>query len=245
MRVRRLVVLVTALAAAALTTRLGVWQLDRAAQKTALQQQLDTRRALPPLDSADWPRRARDVPAVTQRAIVLEGRWLPQHQVFLENRQMNGRPGFYALAPLALASGSAVLVQRGWTPRDAAERTRIAAPPPPQGVVRVSGRIAAGPSRLFEFTPAAAASGPIRQNLDLDEFARSTGLPLAPFVVVQEGGPDADGLLRQWPAPAADVHKHYGYAFQWFALAALVLGVYVWFQLLKPRIAVARRADGA
>jgi surfeit locus 1 family protein len=63
-------------------------------------------------------------------------------------------------------------------------------------------------------------------------------------VVVQEDGanPPADGLLRQWPPPAADVHKHYGYAFQWFALSALVLVLYVWFQILRPRTA---RADGA
>jgi len=47
---------------------------------------------------------------------------------------------------------------------------------------------------------------------------------------------DADGLLRHWPAPAFDVHKHYGYAFQWFALAALITGLYVWFQLVRPRL---------
>lgn len=250
---RRLVVLLAALAAAALTARLGVWQLDRAAQKTAMQQQLDARRALPPLPPDQWPRRADQVAAVAQRAIVLEGRWLAEHQVFLENRPMNGRAGFFALAPLALANGSAVLVQRGWLPRDPRDRTRTAAPPPPAGTVRLTGRLAEGPSRLFEFTPAAAASGPIRQNLDLDEFARSSGLPLAPFVVVQEEGPQGpggadspdDGLLRQWPAPAADVHKHYGYAFQWFALALLVIGLYVWFQLLKPRFARTARAHRA
>ena len=39
----------------------------------------------------------------------------------------------------------------------------------------------------------------------------------------------------QWPEPAADVQKHYGYAFQWFALCALILGLYVWFQLIRPR----------
>jgi surfeit locus 1 family protein len=44
----------------------------------------------------------------------------------------------------------------------------------------------------------------------------------------------ADGLHRHWPPPAVDVHKHYGYAFQWFALAALILGLYVWFQVLAP-----------
>jgi surfeit locus 1 family protein len=93
--------------------------------------------------------------------------------------------------------------------------------------------------------PGAAATGPIRQNLVLADFARETGLKLLPLVVVQEDvaqAPD-DGLLRQWPAPAVDVHKHYGYAFQWFALSALVLVLYVWFQVLKPRRTA--RTDGA
>lgn len=45
-----------------------------------------------------------------------------------------------------------------------------------------------------------------------------------------------DGLQRDWPQPAADVHKHYGYAFQWFALSALTLILYVWFQIIRPRL---------
>jgi surfeit locus 1 family protein len=58
------------------------------------------------------------------------------------------------------------------------------------------------------------------------------------LIVVQEDGdsPTADGLLRQWPAPAADVGKHYGYAFQWFAMSALIVGLYAWFQLLRPAL---------
>jgi surfeit locus 1 family protein len=31
------------------------------------------------------------------------------------------------------------------------------------------------------------------------------------------------------------VHKHYGYAFQWFSLSLLTVGLYVWFQLIQPR----------
>ena len=34
---------------------------------------------------------------------------------------------------------------------------------------------------------------------------------------------------------ALGVEKHYGYAFQWFAMSALVLGLYLWFQWLRPR----------
>jgi surfeit locus 1 family protein len=88
---------------------------------------------------------------------------------------------------------------------------------------------------LYDF--GGAASGAIRQNLDLAGYAAEVGRPLRPLSVVQEDGPltPADGLAREWPRPAADVQKHHGYAFQWFALATLILGLYVWFQLIRPR----------
>lgn len=232
---RTIVVTVAALASMALTARLGVWQLDRAAQKTALETALDTRRSMTALPASQLARQPSEVPDQAHRAIVLKGRWSPLHTVYLENRQMNGRPGFFVVTPLLLPDGSAVDVQRGWVARDSNVRTRIDLPPPPEGDVQVAGRIAPPPSRLWDF--GGAASGPIRQNLVLDDHARELGKPLRPLSIVQEDGPltPPDGLLRQWPRPAADVHKHYGYAFQWFALAALIFGLYVWFQLIRPR----------
>ncbi len=231
----RFVILLAAVVGALATARLGLWQLDRAAQKVALHDAMLRQRTLPPLAEAELARDASAAQAQQHRAATLHGRWLAEATVYLDNRQMDGRPGFYALTPLRLADGSAVLVQRGWLPRDVVERTRIAAPPAPAGDVTVRGRVAAGPSRLYDF--AGNASGPIRQNLELDAFARETGLPLRPFMVVQEdagGGAGDDGLQRHWPQPAADVHKHYGYAFQWFAMSALIGGLYVWFQLIRP-----------
>ncbi len=44
----------------------------------------------------------------------------------------------------------------------------------------------------------------------------------------------ADGLLRHWPAPAINVQMHYGYAFQWFALAAGIAFLYVWHRFIRP-----------
>jgi surfeit locus 1 family protein len=232
---RAAVVLVAALLGTALTARLGIWQLDRAAQKTALQDALDTRRLLPPLQTAELATEAAAAAAQLHRAITLQGRWAAEHSVYLDNRQMNGRPGFYVVTPLLLADGTAVVVQRGWLPRDAADRTRIAPFVTAGGPLQVAGRIATPPGRLYEF--AGAASGPIRQNLDLVPYGKEIGRTLRPLSVVQQDGPltAADGLLRQWPRPAGDVHKHYGYAFQWFALATLILGLYVWFQLIRPR----------
>jgi surfeit locus 1 family protein len=233
-RGRPLVVLLATLIGVAATARLGAWQLDRAAQKQALQHALDERSTLPALRAFDLAATSEVAADQHYRRVRLQGQWLNAFTVFLDNRQMNGRPGFFVLTPLKLAGGSdAVVVQRGWVPRDAADRTRLPVVATPGGDVVVEGHIAPPPARLYEFS--AAASGTIRQNLDLAAYAAEVGVRLAPLSVVQDAGPD-DGLSRQWPRPAVDVHKHYGYAFQWFALCALMAGLYVWFQLLHPRL---------
>lgn len=243
---RSAVVLVAALLTAAGTLRLGVWQLDRADQKLALQAALDTRAGLPPLPQADLATTLPAAAAQHHRRITLRGEWLPQATVFLDNRQMNARPGFFVLTPLRLVMPSAqgpapagaptvVWVQRGWVARDNNERTRLPAVPTPPGEVSLTGRVAPAPARLYQL--GADPGGPIRQNLDLDASARDLGLGIFPLTVVQTepaSGP-ADGLLRDWAPPAVDVQKHFGYAFQWFALSALVTGLYVWYQLLRPR----------
>lgn len=236
-RRRAAIVLVATLVGMAVTARLGVWQLSRASQKEALQASLDTRGTLPALRMDSLPQSDVQVEAALHRPVALRGEWLPRATVFLDNRQMNGRPGFFVMTPLLLAPGDAVLVQRGWVPRDVQDRTKVPAVPTPPGPVELNGWLAPAPGRLFDFAPGAPASGPIRQNLVLADHSREIGVTLRPWTVLQsgEGASPSDGLLRQWPRPAADVHKHYGYAFQWFGLCALMAGLYVWFQLLRPR----------
>ena len=231
-RLRWFVVTLAALAAALATARLGLWQLDRAAQKTALAAAIDERARLPALEAAAALEAPLD--AIEHRQVRLRGQWLAARTIWLDNRQMDARPGFFAVTPLQLADGRAVLVQRGWAPRDAHERTRLPALPTPAATVEVQGRIAPPPARLYEFD--GAPSGPIRQNVDLDAFARETGLALVPWSVLQSGPvvPD-DGLRREWPAPDTGVAKHQGYAFQWFGLSTLVVILYVWYQFIQPR----------
>lgn len=236
-RWRELAVLVAALICVTGVVRLGLWQLGRAEQKEALQASLDTRSSLPDVDVTLLARTPEKAQSQHFRSVTLRGRWLHERTVFLDNRQMRGRPGFYVVTPLRLEDGeSAVLVQRGWAPRDFQDRTRLPTVPAPEGLVTVRGRIAPPPSRLYELD--GEEGGPIRQNLDLGDFSREIGVSLRPLSVLMKDPPDAagDGLVREWPLPAVDVHKHYGYAFQWFALGALMTGLYVWFQLVRPRL---------
>ena len=240
-RLRGTIVLIAAVAAVALATRLGVWQLDRAAQKNALQAALLDRGALTPLTAATLPPTAAGAEAEHYRRIELSGRWLPEYTVFLDNRQMDDKAGFFVVTPLALdGQAGAVLVQRGWVARNFADRRVLPAVVSPPGRVSVAGSLAPAPSRMFEF--AASASGPIRQNVDIAAFARETGLALRPVVVVQRlaAGEPPDGLARHWPPPATDVQKHYGYAAQWFGIAAGIAFLYVWYRLIRPRRRLAR-----
>lgn len=94
-------------------------------------------------------------------------------------------------------------------------------------------------------TPAVEGYSPIRQNLDLEAFRAETKMPLRTDVSLQQTGPASEGLQRDWPAPALGLERHYGYAFQWFGLSALVVILYVWFQFITPFRRARRRArDG-
>lgn len=231
-RTRFWIVTVAAVLMAALTFSLGQWQLNRASQKAALQASLDRQAAQPVLANADLAE-ATDFAAFKDRRVQLTGQWQAAQTVYLDNRPMNQRPGFWVMTPLQLdGSDKAVLVQRGWIPRDFQDRSRLAPIETPIGTFRLQGRMAPAPGKLYEFSGAQA--GPIRQNLDIAAFRLETGLPLLQAVVIQDG-PASDGLLREWPAPDAGLDRHYGYAFQWFGLCALVVGLYGWFQLILPR----------
>jgi surfeit locus 1 family protein len=235
MSLRRTAVGLAALALALLTARLGVWQLDRVRQKTDLQAQIEDRSSLPPLPAAELARDATAAPAQWYRRVTLRGRWLAGATVYLDNRSLDDRAGFVVVTPLRFEAGDAVLVQRGWVPRDPADRTRLAPIVTPPGEVEIDGRVAPPPPRWLQL--GADAPGAIRQNLDLAAFAREIRVPLRPVTVQQFNRPGAaaDGLLRRWPAPAIDVATNRGYAVQWFALCALTIGLYVWFQFIAPR----------
>lgn len=232
-RIRFWVITVAALMAALGTASLGRWQLSRAATKEALQASIEARSQQPVLAHASLAAGgdAAQREVLMYRHIAARGTWVADRTVYLDNRPMSGRTGFYVVTPLRLeGSPRVVLVQRGWVPRNFEDRTRVPAIETPGGVVEVSGRIVPPPSKLYEL--GAPESGPIRQNLDLAEFRTETGLDLAD-VSIQQRDALADGLQRDWPQPNFGVEKNYGYAFQWFGLSALITVLYVWFQIVR------------
>ena len=233
-RARILVALAAAAAAIALTVSLGNWQLRRAAEKLALQ--------------AAWDRAGQAVPEAVAAAgiagvsgrlplrVQLRGRFLFAHEVWLDNRQMDGQAGLMLVTPLQLADGAVVLVNRGFARRDPRDRARLPDVVRPEGEVTVEGLAVAHTSRVLQLGEnAPAGSGPaVWQNLDYEAVQRASGLAVAHWVV-QQTSEAGDGLLRNWPRLDAGVDKHRGYALQWFSLAALVAALTAFFGLRALR----------
>ena len=221
---------IAALMAVVMTLALGRWQLSRADQKEAYQALTDAQARLSPLD-AQALLTARDQLSLVHRRIVLRGRWLAQHTIYLDNRQMNDKVGQFVLTPFQIeGTSSVVLVQRGWVARNFLDRMQVTPVNTPGGVVELQGRIAPPPSKLYELGHTEKTV--LRQNIDLTGFSAEINLPLL-SVSVQQSGAASDGLLREWHQVASGVEKHYGYAFQWFALSALISILYVWFQIVR------------
>ena len=63
--------------------------------------------------------------------------------------------------------------------------------------------------------------------LDLAAYRERSGLALAAWTL-QQTSSAAERLVRDWPRPDAGIDRHRGYAFQWYALAALAGGLSAW-----------------
>jgi surfeit locus 1 family protein len=95
----------------------------------------------------------------------------------------------------------------------------------PEGALQISGLAVVPGRRFLELSPN-IAQGKVWQNLTLERYSKAFPIPLQP-VIIQQESPLADGLAREWDPPDLGIDKHYGYAFQWLALAATVLVFYL------------------
>jgi cytochrome oxidase assembly protein ShyY1 len=226
----KLIPFLATVAVVALGIALGNWQLRRAAEKTTLETKLAAGNASAPLVLGAAPVSAEQAEF---RRVSVTGEFVRGWPLYLDNRPYQNRVGFYLLMPFKIAgTGMHVLVERGWLPRNAAQRDQLPPYATPAGTVTLQGiaRVNAGHVMQLGTAPALQA-GAIVQNADPAQVAAASGLALLPFVIEQtapaQPGGDDTAMVRDWPAPSLGVDKHRGYAFQWYALAATALTFFV------------------
>lgn len=228
MRRRILPIALLVLVAVAICLRLGVWQLSRWQEKRALNAGQRAGLAAGAIALGD---RLPEGPEPARRVLSARGRWDLAREVLVAGGLLREVPVSRLVLPLVLAGGEAVLVDRGALPAEeaaVADLSRHA----DTGWVEVRGwaepmRRGAGAPGPRALAPVPAAAGHVRLSarwLDADSLAPRFPYRIASFVLRELPGPDAPaGLAREAPPPL-DETMHLGYAIQWFAIAAVILG---------------------
>jgi surfeit locus 1 family protein len=220
---------------AAVCIRLGFWQLERQAERDALNAVLASALEQPPLDlRGETLKAVRDDPAsYLYRQVRVEGVYAPDREVVLRGRALGGNPGVNLVTPLEIQGETvSVLVNRGWVPSPDASTVdpRPHVEPGFRSVLGILQPLASGvESREVVLE---VAGRPVRtlQRLDGADPRLVEARQLLPLVVQQlsEGAPDgesaaAGGSPARLPPPVIDRGPHLGYAVQWFSFAAIAI----------------------
>lgn len=233
------ILLAVAGAAAALFSSLGLWQLDRHAQREARNDTLRARLAAAPVDVSSS---ALAADSLAWRPVRLEGRFDYRREIVLRGRAHEGTPGVYVVTPLRRPDGAAVLVVRGWLPAADGLHAPLSRgrPDGEAGTVRVRGVLlpsVPGGRASVSRDSVDGASHLVASRMDVGALADSLPYPVAPLYAqrIGDGGRRGDGELPALlAAPAPDPGPHLWYALQWFGFAVIALagtGAYLWTDL--------------
>lgn len=204
--------------------RLGIWQLDRLAERRAANAQLMAALASSYIfvnddltDLAGQP--PAEVSAdLANRDVFLEGEYDFAAQRILVLQNYNGQPGIHLITPLVLDSGAAVLVDRGWIPDEEYQAGHLFVDA--TGPQTVSGYIALTETlrRRAANTEAAMPPGDEIFRVDVAALSGELPYPLVPYYVKLSPTEEPDRTLPIEVAKEIDLSEgpHLGYAIQWF-----------------------------
>jgi surfeit locus 1 family protein len=205
---------------------LGMWQLDRAAQKRDRQVVYDQAAGSAEfrLDGA-----LADPARFEHRMVEVEGRFETSHTWLLDNRTYKGGAGYHVLSPFCLSSGGGCLIiNRGWVPVGP-DRRVLPAIETPEEAITLGGRIKLLPGKVIlagRVEPPVGAAVEVIQYVDLDQLASLIDRPLLPFLL-RLAADQSHGYERAWTLPGIGQDKHLAYAVQWFGIAFALVAMYL------------------
>lgn len=253
-RIGQLTFIVLMLALTGLFITLGVWQVQRLAEKELQIAAVEARVgaapiAFPPV--ADWPSLVPE--DLEYHPVTLTGAFDHASTVLvftnlIDPRGQYGRVGYWVMAPLAVEDGAGVVwINRGFVPERIAAEFATGGMAP-EGVVTLDGLLRR-PERANAFTP--------EPNLDerrewvrdparlTSAFLPADAVPTAPLTVDLLAG--APGELPQaGETQLSFPNRHLEYAGTWFAFALvtpLMLCFWVWRQRKSSKLAENRKAN--
>jgi len=215
----RFILIAGLLAFAAISVRLGIWQLHRLAERRAANATAAAARTAPELDLA-----ARAGAAPAERRVRATGVYDREHELVLRGRALRDVPGVALVTPLQVSglSDTAVLVERGFLPVPDA----VTLPPDSGALDEPGARTVHGIALPIASTrdsgaPLDRAGRMTWARLDLAALRRRLPYPILDVYIQQTPDSALPRLPRRREPPATDDEgPHMNYALQWFGFAA-------------------------
>lgn len=230
---RWMVIHLLTLVIVAVCVSLAIWQLGRLEQRRADNARLVGQTNLPTVElDALLPGAAAgdaETEDATYRTVQIRGTFDLSEQVILQSRSLERRTGNHLLTPLVLASGEAVLVDRGWVPLPTDEQV-LEDSRSPSGTVIVQGVLLPSEEKGFlgvsDPPPGDVTAIP---RIDLERLAGQVPYPMYPLYLrlLSQEPPNPGPLPEPVPLPGPDDGPHMEYAVQWFLFALTALVIYL------------------
>ncbi len=224
---RWLITTLLVIAAVGVMARLGIWQLDRLAERRAFNARVEAQVKAPQLD-LNGPFAVEDLYDMEYRQVVARGVYDLQQEVLLRNQVWENRPGYHLLTPLRLANSNyVVLVDRGFIDLDQGQ-------PSQRAVYGVSGPVEVRGilkrphvPRFFGVPDPTLAPGETRLDawnaVNLERIQGQIDGELLPVYILAAPDPAQPGPpFAQLEQPDLSEGSHFGYAVQWFSFAAIL-----------------------
>jgi surfeit locus 1 family protein len=209
----------------ALCVRLGIWQLDRLDTRRAFNAQVESMRALSPLnldlEGSD------SIQDMEWRAVQVRGIYDFENQIAIRNQYYGSQYGYHLLTPL-LFEEEAVLVDRGWIPAEGNSAPDDWRKYDEIGEVNLSGQIRLGQAKpafggVADALPENGARLEIWNNVDVTRIASQMPYPVLPvYIQLDADAQDSEPPIPFQPEIELTEGPHFGYALQWFTFAAIL-----------------------
>lgn len=204
-----------------LFSRLGIWQLHRAAEKRQWLAMYQIHRHQPLISNLDQVR------LPYQRVQLLGYKHLPL-TLLLDNQHYAHQFGYDVLTPLLLSNGKVVLLDHGWVPGDPSRQSLPDLTNKPQALSYTG--YAYYPTRHpWVLGPGIEIKTPqmvMIEALDLTTISHFLHKSVYPFIIRQSADSQS-GYVRDWPVITGSPTRHMGYAVQWFIFAGGVIVMYI------------------
>lgn len=201
---------------------LGAWQVSRGIEKRA-QQELFS-------DETGFSSWSDGMDIRPYQRLKVAGTFDGAHQFLLDNIILNSRYGYYVLTPIRAGDESPLLiVNRGWVEKVGNEFD-AGAIELDMDEVTVLGRAGSLPRAGYKMGDAITPGSPWPKHAvypTLADLAAALGSDVQPFVLLMDPQ-DELGFVRHWVPEEMGPGRHFAYALQWFAMAAVLAALLIW-----------------